>query len=40
MSGGTGVVRRTARVRPELSELEPSSDAGPANHSWGRIKCR
>lgn len=36
MSGGTGTVYRTAWLRPELSEKEPSSGAGPANHSQGR----
>lgn len=40
MSGGIGVVRRMERWRPEPSGQEPSSDAGPANHRWGRTECR
>ena len=39
MSGGIGIVRRTARPWQEPSAKEPSSDAGLAIHRCGRIVC-
>ena len=40
MSGRTGTVWRAVRVRPEQSDKEPSSGAGPAIHTRGRTQCQ